>query len=52
MTDDTLLPFTLPSADTAHDAHDEIELLVHAGEDIAESLVAKRAQDWIESKLR
>jgi hypothetical protein len=46
------LPVTLPAATLAHDAHDEIELLVQTGKDIAGKLVAKRATDWIEQKLR
>ncbi len=45
------LPVTLPAANTAHDAHEEIDLLVATGKDLAERLVAKRAQDWLESKL-
>jgi hypothetical protein len=46
------LPFALPVASAAHDAHEEIALLVTAGKDIAERIVAKRATDWIEQKLR
>jgi hypothetical protein len=46
------LPIKLPLASAAHDAHEEIELLVSAGRDIAEQIVAKRATDWIEQKLR
>jgi hypothetical protein len=41
------LPVTLPVAAAAHDAREEIELLVSAGKDIAGRLVAKRATDWI-----
>jgi hypothetical protein len=45
------VPFELPIAAMAADAHGEIELLVKAGEDVAEKLVAKRAEDWLRSKL-
>ncbi len=45
------VPFELPVAALAHDAHDEIQLLVKAGEDVAERLVAKRAEDWLRAKL-
>jgi len=40
-----------PDASAAHDAHEEIQLLVKTGTGIAESLVAKRATDWIEKKI-
>ncbi len=46
------LPITLPVASMAHDAQEEIQLLVSAGKDIAGKLVAKRATDWLEQKLR
>jgi hypothetical protein len=46
------LPVTLPLADAAHDAREEIELLVETGKDIAERLVAKRAEDWLRTKIR
>lgn len=45
------LPIELPVADTAKDAHDEVQLLVKLGRQIAERLVAKRAEDWLKSKL-
>ena len=45
------VPFSLPRADAAKDAREEIQLLVQAGEDVAERLVAKRAEDWLRSKL-
>jgi hypothetical protein len=45
------LPIEIPVASTAKDAHDEMQLLVQLGRQIAERLVAKRAQDWLESKL-
>jgi hypothetical protein len=45
------VPFELPIAAMAADARGEIELLVKAGEDVAERLVAKRAEDWLRAKL-
>lgn len=45
------VPFTLPLASAAHDAREEIQLLVAAGEDVAERLVAKRAEDWLRATL-
>jgi hypothetical protein len=45
------VPFELPVAAMAADAQGEIELLVKAGEDVAERLVAKRAEDWLRAKL-
>ena len=45
------VPFELPLAAAARDAHDEVQLLVKAGEDVAERLVEKRAEDWLRSKL-
>jgi hypothetical protein len=45
------VPFTLPVAAIASDAREEIRLLVQSGEDVAERLVAKRAEDWLRSKL-
>jgi hypothetical protein len=46
------VPLQLPLADAAHDAHEEIQLLVATGKDIGERLVAKRAEDWLRAKLR
>ena len=46
------VPFALPLAEAAHDAHDELLLLGKAGEDVAERLVAKRAEDWLRAKLK
>jgi len=46
------VPLQLPVAQTARDAHEEIRQLVRLGEGVAERLVARRARDWIESKLR
>jgi hypothetical protein len=45
------LPVQLPVAETARDAHEEVQLLVNLGKDIAERVVAKRAEDWLRSKL-
>lgn len=45
------LPIDIPLASTAKDAHDELQLLLALGRQIAERLVAKRASDWIKSKL-
>ena len=46
------LPVQLPLASTARDAHEEMQQLVALGKDIAQRVVAKRAQDWLESKLK
>jgi hypothetical protein len=45
------LPIQLPVANTAKDAHDEMKLLVQLGRQVAERLVAKRAEDWLKAKL-
>jgi hypothetical protein len=45
------LPVQLPIAETAHDAHEEMQLLRKTAEDIAERVIAKRATDWVRSKL-
>lgn len=46
------LPVQLPIASTAKDAHAEMQQLVALGKEIAQRLVARRAQDWLESKLK
>ncbi len=46
------VPVALPLAEAAHDAHEELLLLGKAGEDVAERLVAKRAEDWLRAKLK
>lgn len=46
------LPIELPVAQTAKDAAEEMHQLVELGKDLAQRLVAKRAQDWLESKLK
>ena len=46
------LPIELPVATTAADAQQEMQQLVELAKDIAERLVARRAQDWLESKLK
>jgi len=45
------IPVELPVATAADDAKSELEKLVAFGRDLAERLVAKRAQDWLKSKL-
>jgi hypothetical protein len=45
------VPFELPVAALAADPRGEIALLVKAGEDVAERLVEKRAEDWLNAKL-
>jgi hypothetical protein len=46
------VPLVLPLAEAAHDAHEELVLLAKAGEDVAERLVARRAEDWLRAKLK
>ena len=46
------LPVELPVATGARDAHDELDLLIKTAEDLGERLIARRAQDWLESTLR
>jgi hypothetical protein len=45
------LPVQLPIVTTARDAREEMQELVELGKDIAQRLVAKRAQDWLRAKL-
>lgn len=45
------LPLEIPTAETAKSAQEEMQLLIKLGRDIAERLVAKRAEDWLRSKL-
>jgi hypothetical protein len=45
------IPLELPVRQIARDAHGEMQQLVALGKDIAGRLVARRAQDWLESKL-
>lgn len=45
------LPVTLPVAAMYADAKEEIHALVALGEDLAEKLVARRAEDWLRRKL-
>ena len=45
------LPLAIPVAATADDAKAEIQKLVELGRDLAEQLVARRAEDWLKSKL-
>jgi hypothetical protein len=46
------LPVQIPAAETAHDAHEEMQLLVKTAKEIAERVVEQRATDWLNSKLR
>ncbi len=46
-----VLPFAIPIPQSAEDAKKEIEALVSLGKDLAEQLVAKRAEDWLKQKL-
>ena len=45
------VPLKLPVVDTANDAAEELQMLVKVGTDIAERLVARRAEDWLRQKL-
>lgn len=45
------LPVTIPAADSARDAHEEMQLLLGVGKDAAKRLVAQRATDWLRRKL-
>ena len=45
------LPVSLPAADPAEDPRAELARLVGFGKDLAERLVARRAEDWLRSKL-
>jgi hypothetical protein len=45
------LPLELPVATLYADAHAEITALVKLGENLAEGLVAKRAEDWLRQRL-
>jgi hypothetical protein len=45
------IPVTLPVREAADDARAELERLVRFGKDIAERLVARRAGEWLRSKL-
>jgi hypothetical protein len=45
------LPVALPVADLADDPRAEIAKLIDFGKDVAERLVARKAEDWLKSKL-
>ena len=45
------LPVSLPVAAAYADARDEVHALVKLGEDLAEKLVSRRAEDWLRRKL-
>jgi hypothetical protein len=46
-----ILPFALPVAAAADDARAEIATLIAAWREVAQALVARKAQDWLRSKL-
>jgi len=45
------IPVTLPVADAADDARTELDKIMRLGRELAEQLVARRASDWLRSKL-
>jgi len=45
------LPIALPVADLADDPRAEIARLIEFGKDLAERLVVRKAEDWLNSKL-
>jgi hypothetical protein len=45
------IPVTLPVREAADDGKAELERLVRFGKELAEQLVARRAKDWLRSKL-
>lgn len=45
------LPLAIPVAEAADDAQAEVAKLVAMGRELAEQLVARRAKDWLKSKL-
>ena len=45
------LPFSIPIPHSTDDAKEEIAKLVSLGRDLAEQLVARRAEDWLKQKL-
>jgi hypothetical protein len=45
------IPFAIPVPGSAGDAVEEIKQLVAIGRDLAERLVARRAEDWLKQKL-
>lgn len=45
------IPFAIPVPDSAAEAVDEVKQLVALGRDLAERLVARRAEDWLKQKL-
>jgi hypothetical protein len=45
------LPLQLPVAALYTDAHAQVQALVELATDLAEQLVAKRAEDWLRSNL-
>jgi hypothetical protein len=45
------IPVELPVDDLARDAHEEMRVLLRLGKQIAQRLVARRAEDWLRSTL-
>lgn len=45
------IPLVMPKIDDADDARSELRKLVEFGKDLAEQLVAQKAEDWIRNKL-
>lgn len=46
-----VVPLQLPAATLLVDGRAEIQQLIELGKDLAEQLVAKRAEDWLRSKI-
>jgi hypothetical protein len=46
------MPLQLPAPGTAADGREEMQQLLEVGKDIGRRLVARRAADWLQSKLR
>lgn len=45
------IPFAIPVPDSTDEAVEEVKKLVALGRDLAERLVARRAEDWLKQKL-
>ncbi|HEU0031347.1 MAG TPA: hypothetical protein VFQ53_11990 [Kofleriaceae bacterium] len=50
--DPVALPIALPIADAADDGQAEMKKITKLGKDLAERVLAQRAQDWLKQKLR
>lgn len=46
------LPLSIPIPQSADEAKEEVRKLVELGRNLAEQLVARRAEDWLKQKLR